>query len=116
MSESLQQKWLLAYCHVRIIGDRSIQVKDFGHIQLIGQKEMKKVQKNFKTRIDQGNLSSLKLASVVANNHYTCFGPGTVNIIRQLIWLEEMKWGDERITNDGSRQWRWCKYNSGKAD
>jgi len=92
----------LAHIHVRIIGDRSIQEIDFGHIQLIGQKEMKKVQKNFKTRIDQGNLSSVKFVSVVANNQYTCFGPGTVNIIRELIGLEEVKWGDEHITIDYS--------------
>jgi hypothetical protein len=37
---------------------------------------------------------------VAANNHYAGFGPGTVNIFRQLIGLEEVKWGDEYISND----------------
>jgi hypothetical protein len=34
------------------------------------------------------------------NNHYAGFDPGTVNIFRQLIGLEEAKWGDEFVTND----------------
>jgi hypothetical protein len=56
---------------------------------------MKKVARNFKTGIDQGNLSSVKFAIVAANNHYAGFGPGTVNIFRQLIGLEEVKWGKD---------------------
>ena len=35
-----------------------------------------------------------------ANNHYAGFGPGTVNIFRQLLGLEELKWGDEFIGTD----------------
>ena len=36
-----------------------------------------------------------------ANNNYAGFGPGTVNIFRQLLGLEEVKWGDEIVaTND----------------
>jgi hypothetical protein len=28
-----------------------------------------------------------------ANNHYAGFGPDTVNIFRQLLGLDEIKWG-----------------------
>ena len=35
-----------------------------------------------------------------ANNHYAEFGPGTVNIFRQLLGLEEVKWGDKFLKTD----------------
>jgi uncharacterized protein YecE (DUF72 family) len=88
------------FAYVRFIGDRSIQEKDFGRIQIDRIKEMKKVARNFKTGIDQGNLSQVKLAIVAANNHYAGFGPGTVNIFRQLLGLGEVKWGDEYFVTD----------------
>lgn len=31
---------------------------------------------------------------------YNLFGPGTVNIFRQLLGLEEVKWGDEIVMID----------------
>jgi uncharacterized protein YecE (DUF72 family) len=88
------------FVYVRFIGDRSIQEKDFGHIQIDRIKEMKKVARNFKTGIDEGNLSQVKLAIVAANNHYAGFGPGTVNIFRHLLGLEEVKWEDEYLVTD----------------
>ena len=36
------------FVYVRLIGDRSIQEKDFGRIQIDRIKEMKKVARNFK--------------------------------------------------------------------
>lgn len=90
------------YAYVRFIGDRSIHEKDFGHIQIDRVKEMKKVARNFKTGIDLGNLAPVKFAIVAANNHYAGFGPGTINIFRQLIGLEEVKWGDDHISIDDS--------------
>jgi uncharacterized protein YecE (DUF72 family) len=86
------------FVYVRFIGDRSIHEKDFGRIQIDRIKEMKKVARNFREDTDGGNLSGIKLAIVAANNHYAGFGPGTVNIFRQLLGLEEVKWGDETIT------------------
>ena len=44
--------------------------------------------------------SKVRFAIVTANNHYAGFGPGTVNIFRQLLGLEEPKWGDEFIGTD----------------
>lgn len=70
---------------------------NFGHIPIDGIKEMKKVARNFKAWIDQGNLTPVKFAIVAANNHYAGFGLGIVNISRQLLDLEEVKWGDEYV-------------------
>jgi hypothetical protein len=36
----------------------------------------------------------------MTNNHYAGFAPGTVNIFRQLLNLEEVKWRDDFISND----------------
>ena len=88
------------FVYVRFIGDRSIQEKDFGQIQIDRIKEMKKIARNFKDDTNEGNLSKVKFAIVAANNHYAGFGPGTVNIFRQLLGLEEVKWGDEYVSRD----------------
>ena len=88
------------FVYVRLIGDRSIEEKDFGRIQIDRIKEMKKVARNFRKDPDEGNLSGVRFSIVAANNHYAGFGPGTVNIFRQLLGLEEVKWGEEMILPD----------------
>jgi uncharacterized protein YecE (DUF72 family) len=90
--------------YVRLIGDRNIQEKDFGTIQIDRIKEMKKVARNFSERNDQGNMSGVRFSIVAANNHYAGFGPGTVNIFRQLIGLEDVKWGDDYATIDNQEE------------
>ena len=37
----------------------------------------------------------INLAIVAANNHYAGFGPGTVNIFRNMIVLPEAKWEEK---------------------
>ena len=86
------------FVYVRLIGDRSIQEKDFGRIQIDRIKEMKKVARNFRKDSDESNLSRVRFSIVAANNHYAGFGPGTVNIFRQLLGLKEVKWGEEYIS------------------
>ena len=86
------------FVYVRLIGDRSIHEKDFGRIQIDRIKEMKKVARNFTNDTDRGNMSSVRFSIIAANNHYAGFGPGTVNIFRKLLGLEEAKWGDEYIS------------------
>src|SRR5688572_2164162 len=88
------------FVYLRLIGDRSIQEKDFGRIQIDRIKEMKKLARNFKGDSNDGNLSKVRYSIVAANNHYAGFGPGTVNLFRQLLGLKEMKWGDEYISKD----------------
>ena len=89
------------FVYVRLIGDRSIQEKDFGRIQIDRIKEMKKIAKNLKSGTDVGgNMSGVRFSIIAANNHYAGFGPGTVNIFRQLLGLEEVKWGDDFVPID----------------
>jgi len=88
------------FVYLRLIGDRSIQEKDFGRIQIDRIKEMKKLARNFNGDSNDGNRSKVRYSIVAANNHYAGFGPGTVNIFRQLLGLEEVKWGDEYILKD----------------
>lgn len=88
------------FIYLRLIGDRSIQDKDFGRIQIDRIKEMKKLARNFNAENKEGNLSGVKYAIVAANNHYAGFGPGTVNIFRQLLGLEEVIWGDKYISKE----------------
>ena len=88
------------FVYVRLIGDRSIHERDFGRIQIDRIKEMKKVVRTFKRDSDESDLSRVRFSIVAANNHYAGFGPGTVNIFRQLLGLEEVKWGDEFVSSD----------------
>jgi hypothetical protein len=54
---------------------------------------MRKVVRTFKDETNEGNLSNVRFAIIVANDHCAGFGPGTVNIFRQLLGLEEVRWG-----------------------
>ena len=49
---------------------------------------------------DESNLSGVRFSIVAANNHYAGFGPDTVNIFRQLVGLEEVRWRDEYVMAD----------------
>lgn len=83
------------FVYVRFIGDRSIQEKDFGHIQIDRINEMKKVARHFKDETKEEYLSGVNHVIVAANNHYAGFGPGTVNIFRQLLGQEVKKLNGE---------------------
>jgi hypothetical protein len=73
---------------LRFIGDRSIQEKDFGRIQIDRVLEMQKWADNIKRVEDE----SIKLAIIAVNNHYAGFGPGTVNLFRSMLGLSVAKW------------------------
>jgi uncharacterized protein YecE (DUF72 family) len=79
------------FLYLRFIGDRSIQEKDFGRIQINRVLEMQKWVDNIKTVEDE----RIELAIVAANNHYAGFGPGTVNIFRNMLGLPEAKWEEK---------------------
>jgi len=76
---------------LRLIGDRSIQEKDFERIQIDRVLEMQKWVENIKAVQDE----RIKLSIVTANNHYAGFGPGTANIFRNMLGLSESKWEDK---------------------
>jgi hypothetical protein len=65
------------FLYLRLIGDRSIQETDFGRIQIDRVIDMQNWVGNFKTVEDE----QIKLAIMTANNHYSDFGPGAVNIL-----------------------------------
>ena len=69
------------FLYLRFIGDRSIQEKDFGRIQIDRVVEMEKWAENIKTVGDE----RIKLAIIAANNHYAGFGPGTANVFRNML-------------------------------
>ncbi|MGB6594681.1 MAG: hypothetical protein WBE68_24520 [Candidatus Nitrosopolaris sp.] len=77
---------------MRFIGDRSIQEKDFGRIQIDRIAEMQKCAENI-----QSVQEHMNLAIIAANNHYAGFGPGTVNIFRNMIGLPDAKWEEKEI-------------------
>jgi uncharacterized protein YecE (DUF72 family) len=82
------------FLYLRFIGDRSIQEKDFGRIQIDRIAEMQKWAENIKNVQEDQHM---KLAIVAANNHYAGFGPGTVNIFRNMIGLPEAKWEEKEM-------------------
>jgi hypothetical protein len=51
---------------------------------------MQKWAENIKTVEDE----RIKLAIIAANNHYAGFGPGSVNVFRNMLGLPEAKWQD----------------------
>ena len=79
------------FLYLRFIGDRSIQEKDFGRIQIDRAMEMESWAENIKAVQDE----RIRLAIIAANNQYAGFGPGTANIFRNMLGLQEAKWEDK---------------------
>jgi uncharacterized protein YecE (DUF72 family) len=80
------------FVYLRLIGDRSIQEKDFGRIQIDRIAEMQKWADNIKNLQENGRI---KQAIIAANNHYAGFGPSTANIFRNMLGLSDAKWEDK---------------------
>jgi uncharacterized protein YecE (DUF72 family) len=89
------------FLYLRLIGDRTIQEKDFGKIQKDRFSEMKRWAHYLK-RVEKGEKKPrsehVNLAIVSANNHYAGFGPGTANTFRKMIGLSEARWEDKEIS------------------
>ena len=88
------------FIYLRLIGDRSIQDKDFGRIQIDRVLEMEKWAENIKAVQEE----HVRLAIVTANNHYAGFGPGTANVFRNMLGLPEAKWEDRGKEQEASPQ------------
>lgn len=78
------------FVYLRLIGDRSIDEKDFGKIQKERKMEMQKWSNILKDV--KNNESILKTAIVSANNHYAGFGPITARIFEEMIDPEMKKY------------------------
>jgi hypothetical protein len=74
-----------------LIGDRSIQEKDFGTIQKDRQPEMSSwADSLLRAR------NNVTFGIVAANNHYAGFGPATVNLFRKTLGLPELAFTDKK--------------------
>ena len=80
--------------YLRLIGDRSIDKKDFERIQKDRSEEMQHWADKLKVVQQEGK--QVKLAIVSANNHYAGFGPATVNLFRQMMNLPSVNWQDKK--------------------
>jgi hypothetical protein len=88
------------FLYLRLIGDRSIHERDFGRIQINRVVDMQKWVDNLKTVEDE----RIRLAITTANNHYAGFGPGTVNIFRNMLGLPEAKWAEKEEGVEAQKQ------------
>jgi len=74
------------FIYLRLIGDRSIHESNFGKLQIDHRIEMEKWAEKIKET--KNNEKDIKTAIVAANNHYGGFGPGTVNIFREMMDMD----------------------------
>jgi uncharacterized protein YecE (DUF72 family) len=94
------------FLYVRFIGDRSIDEKDFGKIQKDRISEMSNWAEQIKNvgGREKGRGSEVRDAMIAANNHYAGFGPGTVNIFRNMVGLSELSWENQSQLEEQLRQ------------
>ena len=79
------------FVYLRLIGDRSIDEKDFGLLQRDRTKEMA----TWASRVKLAE-KKLKFSIVAANNHYAGFGPATANGFRKMIGLDEAAYEEKK--------------------
>jgi uncharacterized protein YecE (DUF72 family) len=75
------------FVYLRLIGDRSIDEKDFGRVQKDRLAEMEKwamILKNARRKVAFG--------IVAANNHYAGFDPSTANGFRKMVGMDQVQW------------------------
>jgi uncharacterized protein YecE (DUF72 family) len=76
------------FVYLRLIGDRSIDEKDFGKIQKNRTKEIQRWVQEIKN-VQKYDKSVLR-AIISANNHYAGFGPTTVNTFREIMKIPQI--------------------------
>jgi uncharacterized protein YecE (DUF72 family) len=74
------------FIYLRLIGDRSIHESNFGKLQRDRSLEMKVRAEKINQMSE--NEKSIKIGIVAANNHYGGFGPGTVNMFREMVDMD----------------------------
>ena len=84
------------FLYLRLIGDRSIQEKDFGIIQIDRMLDMQKWADAIKT-IDDG---WIRLSIVAPNSHYA----GTTNVFRNMLGLSEPIWQEKEDGQEEQQQ------------
>jgi uncharacterized protein YecE (DUF72 family) len=79
------------FVYLRLIGDRTIQEKDFGKLQ----KDRTLQIKSWIDRLEKIQ-DKISHAMVLANNRYEGFAPSTANKLRMLLGMEELSFVDKR--------------------
>ena len=74
------------FVYLRLIGDRSIDERDFGKIKKDRTKEMHLWMSKFKDI--QKHKKNVKTAIIAANNHYAGFGPMTAKLFAEMMNLK----------------------------
>src|SRR5215208_2526352 len=74
------------FLYLRLIGDRSIDERDFGKIKKDRTKEMQ-LWRNILKDI-QKNEKNVKTSIIAANNHYAGFGPMTAKLFAEMMNLQ----------------------------
>jgi uncharacterized protein YecE (DUF72 family) len=74
------------FVYLRLIGDRSIDERDFGKIKKDRTKEMQLWMNKLKDI--QKNEKNVKTAIITANNHYAGFGPMTAKLFAEMMNLK----------------------------
>ena len=95
------------FLYVRFIGDRSIDEKDFGKIQddrVLEMSNWAEQIRNAEIGKGKGRRSEVRDAMIAANNHYAGFGPGTVNIFRNMVGMSELSWEDQQRMQEQIQQ------------
>ena len=75
------------FLYLRLIGDRSINERDFGKINKDRTKEMELWSKILED-VDR-KVNDMKMAIVAANNHYAGFGPMTAKLFADMMNLKD---------------------------
>lgn len=73
--------------YLRLVGDRAINEKSFGSILRNMNPVMEMWAANIRSLGDD-----IKRVFVYSNNHFQGFGPGTVNLFRQTLGVEPVRW------------------------
>ncbi len=76
------------FVYLRLIGDRRLNENEFGKIQIDRAEEIRRWTEKLKD-VKQ-NEKDVRIGIVAANNHYGGYGPGTVNIFREMIDMEPL--------------------------
>jgi len=75
------------FVYLRLIGDRSINERDFGKINKDRTKEME-IWSKILADVDR-KVNGIKMAIIAANNHYAGFGPMTAKLFADMMNLKD---------------------------
>ncbi len=89
------------FVYLRLVGDRSIESKDFGVVKIDRNESILRWAKEINQVKDD-----IKNVFVFANNHYQGFSPATVNIFRKAMNMEPVSWSSNVQSNVSENQRR----------